>query len=203
MISLIVAGLLFAVVRPTLARLVGGSTGLTEFLAANNVEVGSEVVDGYHQIYYIFEGKKTFITEGGLNATSPVSVGEYIAYRRNAGTGTDYIFLYHIPTNTTVQLSGTGNNGNPRVSRDGKVVWERWQAGGWQIFLFDGVRVRQLTEGELSTNPEIEGDLVTYSRKDAAGITRKDTYAIPSSESTTTPPTVTPEEIAQELGSNL
>jgi len=39
----------------------------------------------------------------------------------------------------------------------------------WQIFLFDGGSIRQLTDGDVSVHAEIEGDEIVYARQDAQG----------------------------------
>ena len=170
LVPMIASLALFVVVRPTFAQIAERQANLVQYLSANDVEVDSEVVNGYHQVYYVFEGEKTYITEGNLNATSPASAGEYVVYRRNTGAGGDNTFLYHIPTAITIQLSGSSNNANPKVS-GGKVVWEGWVIPsegepGWQVFFFDGKSVKQLTSGDLSMHPDIDGDFISYGRRD-------------------------------------
>ncbi|HCM51546.1 TPA: hypothetical protein DIS56_00180 [Candidatus Saccharibacteria bacterium] len=199
-IPLLISVIVFAIARPTLARIAGGNAGLTEFLVSNNIKIGDEIgANGFRQIYYIWQGNKNFITNTTYSNGHPDTEGEYITWMGQSLGGAWKIFLYHILTGITTQLSTSSNNANPKVSK-GKVVWERWVGGGWQVFLFDGVRVLQLTEGDLSTDPNIEGDSVTYSRKNAAGDLQRKTHSIPSSASAIAPPTVTPEEIAKELG---
>ena len=165
----IIASLLFLGIRPAFAQVIEEQANLAQYLIANDVEVSSEVVNGYHQVYYVFEGEKTFITEGNLNATSPASAGEYVVYRRNTGAGGDNTFLYHIPTAATIQLSGSSNNANPKVARNGQVVWEGWVEDRWQVFIFDGVSVRQVTSGEAAIDPDIEGSWLVYRQKDENG----------------------------------
>lgn len=199
-IPLLISVVVFAIARPTLAQIAEGKAGLTEFLASNDVEVGDEIgANGFRQIYYVWKGEKIYITDTDYTNGQPDTDGKYITWMGLLGLGSWQIFLYYIPTGITTQLSNSSNNANPKVSK-GKVVWEKWVEGGWQVFLFDGVRVLQLTEGDLSTDPNIEGDLVTYSRKNFAGTPRKDSYSIPSSANATAPQTVTPEAITKELG---
>ena len=161
----IIASLLFLGIRPAFAQVIEEQADLAQYLIANDVEVGSEVVSGFHQVYYVFEGEKTYITTGNLNATSPASAGEYVVYRRNTGAGGDNTFLYHIPAATTIQLSGSSNNANPKVARDGQVVWEGWVEDRWQVFMFDGVSVRQMTSGAMAIDPDIEGSWLVYRQK--------------------------------------
>jgi len=180
LLPLIISWLLFVLVRPTFAEIIGKQVNLAQYLVANDVEVDSEVINGYHQVYYVFEGEKTYVTEGNLNATSPASAGEYVVYRRNSGAGGDNTFVYHIPTVTTIQLSGSSNNANPKVARNGQVVWEGWVDDAWQIFLFDGTSVRQVTAGDMSINADIEGDQIVFARRGVDGTWRAEKYTISS-----------------------
>lgn len=163
---LLIAAVLFAVVRPALAQTVPGG-GLSEYLASGSVEVGTEDIEGYQQIYYLYQDKKTFITQGSVNSTLPDSHGDYIVYRKSIN-GLDQIFLYDILADSTVQLTMTGNNTNPRVD-EGKVVWEGWDGETWQIFYFNGESTKQITDGVTSVNPDIDGGNIVYARRDASG----------------------------------
>lgn len=173
LIPVVIAGLLFIVVRPIFAQALE-----VPVQPLGEIEVDSEVVGGYHQVFYLADGEKIFITEGNLNATSPVINGEYIAYRKNTGAGVDGIFLHHIPGATTIQLSVSGNNANPVIDESGRVVWEGRTDGAWQVFLFDGVSVRQLSNGFMAVNPDIEGDNIVYAGRDAAGTWQSVGYSI-------------------------
>lgn len=172
---------LFIAVRPTLAQLAEKQMNLSSYLQLSNVEVGSEVIDGYNQVYYIFDDDKKFITEGAVNSTLAVSSGEFIAFRKSL-TGGDQIFLYSLLVEQTIQLTNSGNNTNPKVSKNGTVVWEGWTQNGWQIFVFDRTKIIQLTSGDLSINPDIEGDYVIYARRDIAGTYRSVVYSIARGE---------------------
>lgn len=186
MVPIFIAGFAFFVVRPTFAQIVEGETNLAQYLGENNVEVGQEAKEGGpFQIYYFFQGEKTFVTDSVYTNEAPDADGEYITWMSQIG-GSWQIFLYHIPTDSTIQLSASSNNANPKVS-GGKVVWEGWvndpPAGGWQVFLFDGKSIRQLTTGDISMNPEIEGDNIVYGRKDVTGTWRAVVYSISKNES--------------------
>ena len=56
----------FLLFSPTLAQFVPSEeVTLSDYLKENNVGVGSESVDGYSKVFYVYENKKNFITEGG------------------------------------------------------------------------------------------------------------------------------------------
>lgn len=163
------AGLIFGLLRPVAAQILGRQESLAQHLASgNDVEVGSYGAEGeYRQIYYEFQGERVFVTNGRYTSADPVTDGAYIAWAGQVEGGWQ-IFLQHILSGETVALTSSGVNVRPRISGR-SVVWEGQAGGSWQIFLFDGVAVRQLTEGDLSLNPEVEGDIVAFNRRDAQG----------------------------------
>jgi hypothetical protein len=168
---------LFFAVRPTFAQIVSGQVDLAEYITANNVALGLEYNEsGYRQIFYSFQGNKTFITSGANNVALPSAEGEYIVYMSQV-QGSWQIFMYNILNGTTTRLSHGGNNVNPLI-KDGNVVWESYTDEGWQVILFDGVKVMQLTTGDASMNPDVEGDYVIYGRKDTAGTWRSVVYSL-------------------------
>jgi hypothetical protein len=177
-LPIIIAGVLFLAVRPSLAQLAQQQADLVQYLIDNNVEVGSEVVDGHNHVYYLFQDEKIFITTDGYNNRMPVTKGEYIVFVKDMN-GAGQVFLYHILSDQTTQLTHTSTNLDPKVSRDGWVVWEGWdaQVDGWQVFLFDGTSIEQLSGGELSMNPDIEGENIVYSSRDVAGVWRAVAYS--------------------------
>jgi hypothetical protein len=174
---IIVAGIGFLLVRPVVAQVIGREDRLREYLMVSDLDVGLETVDGYQQVYYVFEGSKEFLTEGNRNNRQLSSAGEYLAWVTDIN-GEGQIFLHHVPTQVTSQLTNFSTNLNPMVDSRGRVVWEGWVEDTWQIFLFDGVSVTQLTEGETSVNPYIEGDYIVFGRRDISGVWRGVVHSI-------------------------
>ncbi len=166
-------GLFFAV-RPRFEQIFAGEVNVSEFLVqGGDVEVDSETIEGYQQVYYLFEGRKTFVSEEvSLNSFQAHSRGEYIVWVMSVN-GAGQVFRHHIPSGETVQITDSSSNGQPKVDRSGSVVWERWvwpdeEGGGdgsWQVFLFDGVSTRQITSGVASINPDLDGDRVVFASK--------------------------------------
>jgi hypothetical protein len=174
----VIAGTLFVAVRPTFAQLAQEQANLAQYLVDNDVEVGSEVIKGHSHVYYVFQGERTFITSDGYNNRMPNSKGEYITYVKDM-SGAGQIFLYHTLSEQTTQLTHTSTNLDPKVSRNGWVVWEGWVAevDGWQVFLFDGTSVQQMSSGKLSMNPDIEGEIIIFSQRDISGEWRAVVYS--------------------------
>lgn len=83
--------------------------------------------------------------------------------------GSWQVFLYHIPSATTLQLTRSGNHSNPRVDK-GMVAWEGWHNGSWQVFLYDGKSIGPLTNAALALHPQIEGDFLVFSERSSIGI---------------------------------
>lgn len=140
--------------------------------------VGSEMGNhGYRQIFYLdSNGNKNFITDYQFTSANPQREGDYVTYMSQI-EGAWQIFLYHIPSSTRTQLTVSGNNVNPQIE-NGLVVWEGWINGNWQVFLYDSTGVRQLTYGDLSINPEIEGGRIVMARRGVSGTWRSVLYTI-------------------------
>lgn len=186
-LPLFAAILLFAVIRPINAQILSLEQRLSSYLLSEDLEVGVETVEGQDQIYYLFEDQKIFITEGSWNNKQPKSNGEYITYVKEIN-GQGQIFLYHVLTKKTVQLTSIGPNLNPSISTQGKVVWEGWTynpdgSGTWQIFVFDGTKINRITQGDISINASIDGEYVLYTRKNSLGEWRSEVYSILDDES--------------------
>ncbi len=181
LVPFVIASLLFVAVRPTLAQISQRQAVFLDYLASNNVEVGEETKDGFMRVYYLFEGKKNYVSPEGQNSRHANSKGEYIVWAGDVN-GAGQIYLYHIPTKTTLQITNSGTNLKPKVSRKGEIVWEKWIEDRWQLFLFDGKSTQQLTSGDVSVNANIEGDNIVYARQDVDGNWRAIVYSISSQE---------------------
>jgi len=156
---------IFFLVRPVFAEYVQDEA-IEEGIVVT--EVGVESVDGKSQIYYIADETKVFITKGSDNHKQPFFEGDYIVYIKDV-SGAGQLYLYQVPTNITTHISNSGTNLNPKVDANGKIVWEGWVVNGWQIFLFDGISVKQISEGATFKNADIENDFVVYARKELTG----------------------------------
>ncbi len=174
--------LVFVMVRPTLAQVLEEEANLAQYLAANDVEVGEEVNNGYLRVYYLYEGSKNFISQEGQNSKHANSNGEYIVWVTEVGDGPGQIYRYHIPTDTKIQITSSSTNLQPKVDKNGNVVWEKWVEDRWQIFLFDGKSIKQLTSGDVSVNADIEGDNIVYARQDVTGTWRAVVYSMGRNE---------------------
>ena len=175
------ASLIFLLVRPSFAQAIEGQASLAQYLTANNVEVGSEIGNnGFRQIYYVWNNNKVFITDSNYTNADPIINGERVVWISKI-SGRWQVFLRHISTNQTTQLTQSGNNVNPRID-NGKVVWEGWVEDKWQVFFYDGKSVKQLTSGDNSVNPDIEGENIIYGRRDITGTWRSVVYSISKKE---------------------
>ena len=165
---------LFLVLRPTFAQIV-----MPESLSNDIISVGSAIEkNGVMQVYYEKDGQRYYVTDKSYASEAPDHTGDYITWMGQAVGGMWQVFLYHIPTAQTTQITSSGNNQNPKVSDRGEVVWEGWVFDSWQIFNFDGMKITQLTSGDTSVNPGIEGDYITYARKDITGTWRSAVYSM-------------------------
>lgn len=173
----------FAFARPAFAEFVVESANITRAPDPNGVTVGSEVGENdFRQIYYEYADNKVFITNSNYTNGEPETDGKSVVWMGQEGGANWHIFLYNIISEETTQLSNSSNNANPKISK-GKVVWEGWADGGWQIFLYDGIRVTQLTSKGVSVNPGIDGDYVVYGTKES-GVWRTVAYSLPGKKAT-------------------
>ncbi len=172
LVPIVVSIALFVVIRPVLAQTINAAP----------TAVGTEAIDGYTQVYYESGGDRRFITSDNINSRMPIFAGEYIAYVTDIN-GAGQIFLYDVVSSTKIQLTFVGTNLNPKVDDKGRVVWEGWDGGTWQIFLFDGKSIKQLTSGDTSINPDISDDYISYGRRDISGTWRAVVYSLKDDKS--------------------
>lgn len=152
-------------------------------VASTVEEVGNEIGEnGYNQIFIETKDKKYFITSTESSNTDPHTDGEFVSWVGHTETKTE-VYFTHATSQKHLALSGDLNATNPRIDQ-GKVVWEEYVSeGGWQVFLFDGIRKLQLTSGDESRNPHIEGNYVTLGRKGEVNAWYAEVYNIVTKES--------------------
>ncbi len=160
---------LFLLIRPVMAQSVAVS---------DNISVGTTAdEEGFSQIYYKSGENQVIITNTRYTNGSPATDGKYIAWAGQVN-GAWQIFLYDVATGVTTQITYTGNNVNPKVDKDGRVIWEGWDGETWQVFFFDGISTQQLTVGDTAINPEFGGDYISYGRRNSAGTWRAVVYSM-------------------------
>ena len=155
----------FLLIKPTFVRAVASEEDLSLFVASGDVEVGTKVdKNEYRQIKYKHGGKEYQITDENFAHANPETDGEYIVWMSQTGSNWQ-VFLHHITSGETVQLTTSGNNVNPVISGE-YVAWEGQTQDTWQIYVFDGIRIRQITSGDLlSLDVGIDGSYVVYGTK--------------------------------------
>lgn len=106
------------------------------------------------------------------------------SYEHQNVNGRWQVFLKSRHSEQHIQLSHTQNTANPAID-NGKMVWEGFIGGTWQLFLFDGIAVTQITSGDTSINPYIEGNYVVIGRKGGDSAWYAELYNILSGETKT------------------
>lgn len=135
---------------------------LRTYLKDNSLEVGAESIDGYQQIYYIYDDLKFFVTKNQRNHTQPVVSGKNIAWVETID-GFPQIFLYDVIEKTSLQITQTGTNVSPDISGD-KIVWEGLQDGVQQVFYYDGFELYRLSSNYTSLRPKIKKDIAVFAQ---------------------------------------
>lgn len=141
---------------------------LTEYLQSNQLQVGSESIDGRQQIYYEYSGNRIFITSSSNNHIHPVAAGRFITWEEVI-KGESQVIVYDVLNQTSLSLSTFSNNQNPVVDSQGQVVWERWIDEKWQIIYYDGaLTTKQLSFDSTAIRPDIRGTEVVFAQYSAA-----------------------------------
>lgn len=114
-----------------------------KYLDQNNLITGSEVIDGYEQIYYVYKAKRNFVTDGQINRDKPAASGRYIVFRE-FWNGQSQIVRYDLLEKTRLQLSFFSVNSEATVDREGKVTWKGQRENQMLWYRFDGSNVKAL-----------------------------------------------------------
>lgn len=161
---MIIGFLIFVISGPFVLKEVEGRFEPVE-MDYDRVTVGEEVnQNNFRQIYYEYEGEKNLLTTENTTHSAVSQSGENITWMSQIGANWQ-IFLHHIPSSKTIQLTNSGNNVNPKISGD-HVVWEGQVQGIWQAFIFDGKKIYQITTSATPIqNVDIEHEHIVYSKK--------------------------------------
>jgi len=177
LLPLIISLIFLPLIGPVFGQLTDRQTRLSQYLINNDIPTGTEKGEsGFSQVYYEFDGEKFFVTTDAHPHGTVDIKGEYMTWISEID-GNWQVFLYHIPSDTTLQLTRSGNNSNPQVD-NGKVVWEGWRNGSLQVYLFDGKTIGPITNSPLALHPQIEGEYIVYSEKNSIGLWSNYLYSI-------------------------
>jgi beta propeller repeat protein len=165
LISGLIALGVFFVVGPTLASALESSQNTN---LSYETEIRVDVNNFSQIIVRDSNGKVTFITDEPLTHSNPSISGTNLVWMAQIDSKWQ-IFFHQIRTGKTIQLTKKGNNVNPKISGN-KIVWEGFYQDTWQIYMFDGLKITQITSGkEPKQDVNISGNSITYAQKDAAG----------------------------------
>lgn len=138
---------------------------IQQYLTTNSLHVGTETVNGHQQVFYDFTNyRHIFITNTDYNNIHASASGQYITWQGLTNAGSQ-IFRYDLLNDSLIQLTSTGTNQNPFIYQD-KLAWESWVDDRWQVFYYDGLNYRQLTNGQNSSiRPVVNGQQVIYAEQ--------------------------------------
>ena len=154
-------GVLFGVHSFATADTAPTTDELKSYLQTNQLEVGTDTVDGYQQIYYMWKGSRVFMTAANYSHIKPVASGEYVAWEGQLN-GAGQIFLYDVVTQTLTQVTSAGTNQNPSIYNN-MVMWESWDTDHWVVYCYDGIGVYQLTSsGYSAVRPKSDGKQIVF-----------------------------------------
>ena len=137
---------------------------LATYLQSNSLQVGTQTVGGYQQIYYLYQDHQVFLTSAAYSHLHPVVSGEYVAWQGQLN-GAGQIFIYDVLTDSLTQITSAGTNQSPSIYGN-TVVWESWVDNRWQIFYFDGMQVSQITtDTNTSVRASTNGKVIIYAEQ--------------------------------------
>lgn len=139
---------------------------LKGYLKDNQLQVGVAVNGQHQQVYYLYEGKKIFITEGASNRTWAKASGNFITWLETPyQSNNSLVFLYDVLSKTKTQLTFYGTSLRPVL--DGyKVVWEDHNGEKPAVMYYDGTSTVKLTDGMYpSVRPAIRGNKIAYAQE--------------------------------------
>lgn len=139
---------------------------LQNYLKSNTLQVGTGVNGDYEHVYYIFNGKRIYVTEGSSNHTWVKASGRYMVWLETPDQqNTSLVFLYDVISKNTTQLTFYGNARWPIVEGN-RVVWEDHNGEKPEIYYYDGLIASKITDGKYpSVRPAIHGNQIAYAQE--------------------------------------
>lgn len=154
---------------------------IADYLQHSELEVDEEAVDGYTQAYYVFDGRRYFITDQSTNHTEVQSSGRYIVWLEESSVGSARVVLHDILSGVSTRLTHGGSHQQPLVVGN-KVVWQGWDVDRWQIFYYDGQQVAKISAGDPSTRADFNGNEIVYAQKGIDSMWRVKHYDVTSKQ---------------------
>ena len=163
LVPVILATIIFFIVRPFVAQAVEGEV--------QTVELGEVIVEAdkekNSQVYLVEDGQKKQLSEAGVPSTEEDFDDRYVVWMSQHEANWQ-VHAYDFRQDRKFQLTFVGNNVSPQTTGE-FIVWEGQQDGIWTIFLFDGVQVSEISQGEQPVQELIlERNILTFLQKDAS-----------------------------------
>lgn len=173
LMPVLVAGLIFIFIRVVFTGWVLGEAGVGLLVAGRPAET-TVVVDkrNFSHVVYRLARLNHQVTETKYTTAGLSARDDWLAWMEQWGNHWQ-IFVHHIPTGQTMQLTRVGNNVNPKLSEE-VIAWERFDGLSWQLFAWNGVDIRQITQApRSSTLTGVSGQSIVYTQRlgDGVGLT--------------------------------
>lgn len=139
---------------------------LKGYLKNNRLQVGTAVNGQHQQVYYLYEGRKIFITEGTSNRTWARASGNYITWIETPyQSNNNLVYIYDVLSKTKAQLTFYGSSLRP-VADGNRAVWEDHNGEKPAIYYYDGTSAVKLTGDTYpSVRPAIHGNKIAYAQE--------------------------------------
>jgi hypothetical protein len=153
-------------------------------LQSNDLALADGEVNGYDQIFYLYDGQTIQITDDNYDHISAVSSGPNIVWEGEVSGGSQ-IFEYNILTQALTQITSAGTNESPYISGN-IVTWETWDGNYWQVMYYDGINTYQITNNNFSTSyASTNGTEIIYAEQLGDNSWASESYNISNQVTTT------------------
>jgi hypothetical protein len=158
---------------------------LAQYLQNHQLNLGTEVVNGYQQVYYVYNGQNILLTSENYNHANAIASGEYVVWEGSSDIGSIQIYQYDVLTDVLIQVTAAGTNEDPCVSGD-TITWETWDGSQWQVMYYNGAQVQQITSGpNASVYASTNGKQIIYAEQIASDDWKAQSYDVGTGQTTT------------------
>lgn len=137
---------------------------LFAYLQNNKLIIGSQTLDGYSQVYYVYNDQKIFVTKGNTNHAASKVSGQYITWISPNDGPEQQVYLYDALNKVTLRLSSYGTNAAVAMSGS-RVVWSKWVDERWQLFYYNGFESVPITTLDGSASRvRMKNNIIVYTQ---------------------------------------
>jgi hypothetical protein len=127
--------------------------------------------DGDEEIFVRVNGKETQLTHNSVDDSAPYydALSDRIVWHRSVNDRYQ-IISYDLKSQEETQVTSTSYNNMEPVAYGDITLWQAWVGTNWEIMLYDGETVRQLTHNDVhDISPHMRGSYIVWQTQFADG----------------------------------